>query len=1027
MFCDMVGSSALSTRLDPEEQRDVVSAFQGCCATEIKRLGGMVAQYLGDGVLAYFGYPAAHEDDAERAVRAGLSILDAVRTSKSVQGVALQTRIGIATGVVVVGDLVREGVTQENAAIGETTNLSARLQSLADADTLLICPKTHELTGGLFDYRDLGRHDLKGFDRPVHVHQVVSTSKVENRFEARRANVGSPLLGRDEELDLLMRRWEQVRRGEGRVVLLTGEAGIGKSRLTRALQECVRAEPHTPLTYHCSPYHQDSALYPVIGQLTRAVGMERDDTAEARLRKLEALLAQSSANLADEVPLLAALLSIPIGEGYQLPKVAPQRLKEFTLQALIGRLTRLAARQPVLMMFEDLHWVDPTTLELLSLAVDKVKGLRVLMVATARPDFTPPWPSHRHLTTVALTRLDRNEGEALVADVTGGKTLPAEVLEQIMARTDGVPLFIEELTKTVLESGLLREAERGYQLTGPLPPLAIPSTLHASLLARLDRLASVKDVAQIGAVIGREFTYAVIAAVSELPEKNLRAALDQLAAAELIFQRGVPPDATYQFKHALVQDAAYASLVRSRRQALHGRIARALDELFPNIVATEPEIVAHHFTEAGLLEPAVAYWRKAGERFLGRSAYAEAVKHLTQAVEMLSAMPESPETLGTELDIRITMGPALIAVKGVVSTEVEALYGRARELLDRLQTTSRRFPVLWGLWFVNYSRGRYRAANDASEHILDAAQSGEEAGQILQAHHALWSTRSAMGLAADAVVHIEQGIVLYDRELHASQVFLYGNHDAGACCRYHLALNLWLLGYPDRSLTALLDALRLTAELKHPMTRVITLWFAAWVYYQRGDRAAMRESVGELLTLTTEHGISHWPDAACIILKTDASPSKDELVDLHCRLVEGTSNWRRVFCLCVLTELYMEGGHFDDGLAVLSSISEEDREAFYAPEIHRLEGELRRRVPNPDLQESERCFRAALVLAHQRNEKSLELRAGMSLALLWRDQGKSAEAHQLLKPVLDWFTEGLAVRDLTNARKLLDELERPSL
>ena len=590
MFCDMVGSSALSTRLDPEEQRDVVGAFQSCCASEIKRLDGFVAQYLGDGVLAYFGYPAAHEDDAERAIRAGLAILDAVRAHKPAPGVALGARIGVATGVVVVGDLVREGVTQENAAIGETTNLAARLQSLAEPNTLVISPDTHRQVGALFEYHDLGQQTLKGFSEPLLVRQVLGASKVENRFEARHPSGSSALLGRDEELDLLLRRWGQAKRGEGRVILLSGEAGIGKSRLTRALQERLAGEPHTPLVYHCSPYHQESALHPIIGQLLRAADIERDESAETKLHKLETLLAQSSENLSEDVPLFAALLSIPESERYPLPNLTPQRLKERTLGALLGQLKRLAARTPVLMVFEDLHWIDPTSLELLSLAVDQAPGLRLLFIVTSRPDFTPPWASHQHISTVSLSRLGRSEGQTLVTGITKGKALPPEVLEQILHRTDGVPLFIEELTKTVLESGLLREAGNRYELMGSLAPFAIPSTLHASLLARLDRLASVKDVAQIGAAIGREFPYGLIAAVSALPERDLQAALAQLVGAELIFQRGTPPDATYLFKHALVQEAAYASLVRSRRQQLHGHIARTLEERYPDIVATEPEI-----------------------------------------------------------------------------------------------------------------------------------------------------------------------------------------------------------------------------------------------------------------------------------------------------------------------------------------------------------------------------------------------------------------------------------------------------
>jgi class 3 adenylate cyclase/tetratricopeptide (TPR) repeat protein len=661
MFCDMVGSSALSTRLDPEEQREVISTFQGCCAKEVKRLGGMVAQYLGDGVLAYFGYPAAHEDDAERAVRAGLAILDVVDNLKVPAGATVQARIGTASGVVVVGDLVREGVTQENAAIGETTNLAARLQSLAEPNTLLICAETHRLVGVMFEYRDLGAHALKGFAKPIHVRQVIGGSKVENRFEARRAEVTSPLLGRDEELELLLRRWEQAKRGEGRVVVLSGEAGIGKSRLTRALHSRLTEERPTFLMFHCSPYHQESALYPVIGQLLRAAAIERDDPTHVKFTKLEALLGQSSDDLAEDLPLFAALLSISTGDRYPLPKLAPQRLKELTLRALINHLKRLAEKQPVLILFEDLHWVDPTSLDLLSLMVEEAPGLRVLFIATVRPDFAPRWPSHPHISTISLNRLGRTEGRALVEDVTKGKALPPEVLEQILARTDGVPLFIEELTKTVLETGLLRDAGGHYVLTAPLPPLAIPSTLRASLIARLDRLASVKDVAQIGATIGREFSYRLVSAVSELPEDRLRDALSQLAGAELIFQRGTPPDATYLFKHGLVQDAAYASLVRSRRQQLHALVGHALEEQFSEIAETEPEIVAHHYAEAKMVALAIRFWKKAGNRALERSANSEAIDHFKRVLAVVTELDDEKIRLEDQFEGHHGLGKGTFA------------------------------------------------------------------------------------------------------------------------------------------------------------------------------------------------------------------------------------------------------------------------------------------------------------------------------------------------------------------------------
>ena len=751
MFCDMVGSSALSTRLDPEEQSNVIAAFHTCCADEIKALGGMVAQYLGDGVLAYFGYPTAHENDAERAILAGLAILKSVASLRPVADVAVQTRIAIGSGVVVVGDLVRQDVTQENAAIGETTNLVARLQATAEPNSLVISPVTYRLVGALFDYLDLGRQTLKGFSEPVHVRQVLGPSKVESRFEAQHPSGTSPLLGREEELDLLLRRWEEAKRGEGRVVLLTGEPGIGKSRIARALRDQLTSDSHTPLTYFCSPHHQSSALYPHITQLNRAAGIERDHGAEAKLDKLQSLLAQSTGNLAENMPLFAALLAIPAGDRYPSPEMTPQRRKERTLAALLDQLRRLASQQPVLMVFEDLHWIDPTSLELLSLAIEQISKQRILLLATARPEFTPSWPNHGHTSTLSLNRLGRSDGETLITGITKGKRLPAEVRDQIIGRTDGVPLFVEELTKTVLESGLLWEGEDDFELTGPLPPLAIPSTLHASLLARLDRLAAVKDVAQIGAVIGREFSYPLIAAAAALPEQVLRDALSQLVGAELIYQRGVPPDATYQFKHALVQDAAYTSLVRSRRQQLHSQIARALEDRLPDVVGTEPETLAHHFTEAGLTQSALSYWLKAGQYATARPAYKEAVNHIERGLALLTTLPESADRDRRELDFLIALRAPLIAVTGFAANPAyEARSERAIILAEKLGDVERLFDSLHAQLGYCNATGRLRKARENVERMRTLATRQGDRVMLLRAHHSMGQSLLFTGEFASA-------------------------------------------------------------------------------------------------------------------------------------------------------------------------------------------------------------------------------------------------------------------------------------
>ena len=641
LFCDLVDSTRLASQLDPEELRQVVQAYQATCAKVIARFEGHIAQYLGDGLLVYFGYPLAHEDDAQRAVRAGLGIIEAMGQLHTSLGpereVHLAVRLGIHTGLVVVGD-VGGGARQEQLALGETPNVAARLQGLAAPNTLVISAATFQLLGGFFACQPLGTPLLKGLAQPLAVYRVLYESMARSRLEAASSTGWTPLVGREQEIGVLLERWAQVKDGLGQVVLLSGEAGIGKSRLVQVLTDQVAAEPRAWLTpCQCSPYHQHTALYPLIDLLERVVlRFDREESPQQKVGKLEGFLVQYGLPLAEAVPLCAALLSLPLPADYAPVTVSPEQQKQQTLHALLTILLRIAAQQPVLFVMEDLHWVDPSTLELLSLLVDQGPTARILTLFTFRPDFSPPWTGRAHLTQLTVNRLPRRQAVEVIRQVAHGKVLPAEVVEQIVAKTDGVPLFVEELTKMVLESGLLQERDERYALTGPLPPLAIPATLHDSLMARLDRLAAVKALAQLGATLGREFSYALLRAVAPWDEGIVHQGLHQLVAAEFLYQRGVPPQATYTFKHALIQDVAYQSLLRSTRQQYHQRIAQALEAQFPETVETQPELVAQHYTAAGCHEQAVLYWQRAGQHASDRSANLEAISHLTTGIELLT-------------------------------------------------------------------------------------------------------------------------------------------------------------------------------------------------------------------------------------------------------------------------------------------------------------------------------------------------------------------------------------------------------
>ncbi len=1030
MFCDLVDSVGLAERLDAESLRDVLTAYQRRATEIVEAAGGLVAQYQGDGILAYFGYPVASEDDAERAIRAGLDLV------KDVEGLApalekLRLRVGIATGMVVVGERGASAVADQPPIVGGILNLAARLQSIAEPNTIIIAPSTKRLAGGLFEYADLGPRNLKGFSQPIRIWQVLGKSVVASRFEALRS-AHMPLVGREEEVELLQRRWARAKRGEGQVVLVTGEAGIGKSRLAHALQERLAAEAHAQLIYHGSPNHEDSALYPVISQLVGAAGIEREDSADQKLAKLETVLAPTSENPKEALSLLAPLLSIPLGPQSAPLDLTPHRRKDLVFRTLLGRLDVLATQQPVLMLVEDAHWFDPTSLELFSLIVERITSLPVLLVITARPEFAPPWPSHTHVSTVALNRLGKHEGEALAFSIAKGKALPPEVLNHILAHTDGVPLFVEELTKTVLESGLLNDAGDRYVLRGPLPSLAIPSTLHASLLARLDRLAAVKDVVQMAAAIGREFSYSLIAAVAGLQEQDLRSALARLVAAELIFQQGTPPDAKYLFKHALVQDAVYASLVRNRRQQIHAQIARALEARFPDVVASEPEMLAHHFTAAALTERGVLYWKQAGQYASDHSAFVEATRHFNTGIELLKTLPDTPARRQEELALYIGLGAALIVTKGHGSVEVEHAYLKAHALCLQMGETPELAPVLLGLWRCYIARSQLRTSRELGESLLRLSHLNADPALAVVAHYALGNSSLLLAELAEARRHFDDGFSHYAPEQRRAPVFRSGQ-DPGVACQSYSALCLWLLGFPDQAQARGQDALALAHQLKHPFSVAYALCCCAFVSQFRRDVRNVRAQAEAAVALATEHGFTAWASLATSFrgwALAMEDKSEKGLVELQRGIAalraQGADIWLPFRCT-MLAEVFDLLGNTEEGLQSLAeaqTLMDETEERWWEAEIYRLQGTLLWRNSMAPPAEVEIWLRRAVDVARRQEAKSLELRAAASLARLWHQQGKRLEAHDLLAPVYNWFTEGFDAPDLKEAKALLEEFRR---
>src|SRR5713226_1237035 len=1033
MFSDLVGSTELAARMDPEDLRDVISAYQQCVSGTVGRFGVFVAKYMGDGVLVYFGYPQAHEDDAEQAVRAGLDLVAAVASLKT--HTALQTRVGIATGLVVVGDLIGSGSSQEEAIVGETPNLAARLQGIAQPNTVVIADSTRRLLGNLFELQDLGPTDLKGIAGPVPAWAALRASSVGSRFEALHTTGLIALVGREEESQLLHRRWSRAKSGEGQVVLLSGEAGIGKSRLTAALLEKLATEPHTRLRYFCSPQHTDSALYPIIGQMERAAGLAHDDKLQARLDKLDAVLAQTSTSTQDAA-LFAEMLSLPNDGRYPALELTPQQRRQKTLEALISQLEALTRRNPVLMIFEDAHWTDPTSLEVFGRVVNGIAILPVLLIVTFRPEFDPPWIGQPHVTALTINRLTQRDVAAMIDRVVGNKLLPASIRRDIVERTDGIPLFVEEMTKAVLEAESEGAARRMVAAV-PSPALAVSASLQASLMARLDRIGPAKELAQIGAAIGREFSHALLALVARKSEAELGSALDRLVQAGLLFRQGVPPHASYLFKHALVQDAAYGTMLREPRRALHARIAEALESRFAETSESQPEILARHCTEAGLIEKAAGLWGKAGQRSLDRSALVEAAAQLTRALEQIATLPGTPALRREQIKLQVALITPLIHVKGYAAAETKAAAKQARLLIEQAEALGEPseeplllFSVLYAFWVANFGAFNGDVCRDLAAQFLALAEKQRATVPLMIGHRIVGSSLLFTGDIAEGRGHFDQALALYDPAEHRSLATRFGQ-DTWMTLLSYRSLALWLLGCPEAALSDADEALKNSREIGQAATLMFALRITQTTYGLCGNRVATAAHAQELVALAEEKGAPFWKafgmmNQGSVLALTGRASGATEM------LISGIAAYRTTgatiflpFYLPHLARAHAELGQFEEAWRCIGQAmraAETTKEKWCEAEIHRTAGEITLLSPAPDAAKAQAHFERALAIARAQQAKSWELRAATSLARLWRDQGKRQQARELLAPIYGWFSEGFDTRDLKEAKALLDEL-----
>jgi len=1028
LFADLKGSMELIAERDPEEARTILEPVLERMMEAVHHYEGTVNLVMGDGIMALFGAPVAHEDHAVRACYAALRMQEAIREFtgelRHSHGLEVQIRVGLNSGAVVVG-AIGSDLQMDYTAVGQTTHLAARMEQLAAPGTVRLTADTLRLAEGYITVKPLGPMPVKGVPHPVEVHELTGAAELRGRLHAAQARGLTHFVGRQDEFAQMQSALAQARAGQGQIIAVVGEPGVGKSRLFFEFVHSHHMDGWLVVEASSVSYGKATPYLPLIELLKAYFKIDQLDNTRVVRAKVTGQILELDEALKEAVPAVLWLIeALPPDDPFLA--LAPEQRRQRTLTAVKRLLLRESQVQPLFLVFEDLHWIDAETQAFLDDLINSVPTSAMVLAVNYRPEYRHGWGGKTCYRQLRIDPLPVAGAEELLHALIGDDPTIAPLKLLLIERTEGNPLFLEESVRALIETADLVGEPGAYRLAHAAGTIQVPPTVQTILASRIDRLsAEHKRLLQAASVVGKDVALPLLEAIADMPGDDFREGLAQLQAAEFIYETRLFPEIEYTFKHALTHEVAYGSLLAERRRALHATIAEAIERLYGPQLTEHVEILAHHAVRGRVADKAVHYLREAAAKAAARSANREAVEFFAAALENVKALPRSDETLATELNICIQMGPVLIAREGASSIEVENLYLRARDLVDQLDDARQRVPALWGLWYVRYTRGHYAEARAAGERLLAAARAANDSGQLLEAHHALWATLAASGRATAAIEHMERGIALYDRKRHAGQAFLYGGHDAGACCRWHLATNSWLLADYSRSMNALADALRLAEELKHPLTTVIALWFAAWVHYQRGDRASTKAVVERALTLAAEYAISGWTDTAVLLpWASGAHLSRRELVELRGQIPRAASAaWRRVFARCALVQLYIAAGYFDEGLAVLGEeISAADRAAFYGPEVHRLEGELRAKIAPSDPDGAQACFRQALDLAGARGEKSLALRAATSLAQLWRSQGMHGEARTVLAPVYGSFSEGFDLPDLKQAKVLLDQL-----